>query len=128
MAHVILCLVLQHDGIFSTTSVFFSTEELWFPIHDCLGKPWEAGSVYEKWNPAAHVHKWKTPCLVIQGVKDYRLSEAEGLSTFTALQSQGIPSKLVVFPDENHWVLKPANSIVWHHHVLSWLKTYSETA
>lgn len=119
------CLV-NHDGVFSTRSLFFSTEELWFPEREMHGVPWEAEAAahYEKWDPSRHIHEWKTPMLVVQGSKDYRISEAEGLSTFTALQRRGIPSKLVVFPDENHWVLKAANSLEWHKHVLGWLQRF----
>jgi dipeptidyl aminopeptidase/acylaminoacyl peptidase len=68
-----------------------------------------------------HVNKWKTPMLVVQGDKDFRIPTTQGLSTFTALQRRGIESKLLVFPDENHWVLKPANSVLWHHTVIDWL-------
>jgi dipeptidyl aminopeptidase/acylaminoacyl peptidase len=71
-----------------------------------------------------HVNKWKTPMLVVQGDLDFRIPTTQGLSTFTALQRRGIESKLLVFPDENHWVLKPANSVLWHHTVLGWLDAH----
>jgi dipeptidyl aminopeptidase/acylaminoacyl peptidase len=72
------------------------------------------------------VKNWKTPMLVVQGDLDFRIPTAQGLGTFTALQRRGIPSKLLFFPDENHWVLKPANSLLWHHTVLDWLNTYTK--
>jgi dipeptidyl aminopeptidase/acylaminoacyl peptidase len=79
---------------------------------------------YEKFNPAQFVKNWKMPMLVVQGDLDFRIPTTQGLGTFTALQRQGIPSKLLMFPDENHWVLKPANSVLWHHTVFDWLNTY----
>ncbi|KAJ3043957.1 hypothetical protein HDV00_003484 [Rhizophlyctis rosea] len=116
------CLV-NHDGIFDTRSTYYSTEELWFPEFEFGGRPDQkrAAKLYEKWNPAAYVKKWKTPTLVIHGEKDYRLPVTEGLSTFTALQRKGVPSRFLRFPDENHWVLKPANSLRWHKEVMEWL-------
>ncbi|KAG0200577.1 hypothetical protein BGX28_006401 [Mortierella sp. GBA30] len=120
------CLV-NHDGIFDTKTVYYSTEELYFPEHDLGGVPWDpkARENYERWNPANFVHNWKTPTLVIHSDKDYRLAVTEGLSTFTALQRQRIPSRLVYFPDENHWVLKAANSLRWHAEVLDWIQKWT---
>ncbi|RKP15086.1 Alpha/Beta hydrolase protein, partial [Piptocephalis cylindrospora] len=115
------CLV-NHDGMFSTTGTYYTTEELYFPEHEFGGTPWENPEIYNKWSPSNFVQNWKTPTLVIHGGKDYRLVDGEGLSTFTALQRQRIPSKLVYFPDENHWVLKPANSLRWHKEVLAWMQ------
>jgi dipeptidyl aminopeptidase/acylaminoacyl peptidase len=114
------CFVV-HDGNLDERMAYFDTEELWFPEWENGGTPWTAKDAYAKHNPIDHVEKWKTPTLVIHGVKDYRVVYAQGLSTFTALQRQGIPSKLLIFPDENHWVLKPANSLQWHDTVLGWL-------
>ncbi|TPX58401.1 hypothetical protein SpCBS45565_g08016 [Spizellomyces sp. 'palustris'] len=120
------CLV-NHDGTFNTLSSYYSTDELYFMESEFGGPPFPQGRkskpnrIYEKWNPAAFVHKWSTPTLVIHGEKDYRLPVTEGLSTFTALQRRGVPSRLVYFPDENHWVLKPGNSLKWHAEVLGWL-------
>jgi dipeptidyl aminopeptidase/acylaminoacyl peptidase len=113
------CLV-NHDGIFDLKSLYYSTEELWFPEWE-FGLPWESNSGYDAANPSLHVAQWRTPTLVIQGGKDHRVVETEGLSTFTALQRQGIPSQLLYFPDENHWCLKPLNSIKWHRTVAAWL-------
>ena len=78
-------------------------------------------ALHEKFNPSAHVEKWRTPMRAIHGVLDYRVPGTQGIATFTALQRLGVPSRLLVFPDENHWVLKPANSLQWHETVLKWL-------
>ncbi|ORX91724.1 peptidase, S9C subfamily [Basidiobolus meristosporus CBS 931.73] len=120
------CLV-NHDGVFDTIDLYYSTEELYFPEFDFGGTPWDpvAKQVYKHWSPAKFVSRWTTPTLVIHGGKDYRIVDGAGLSTFTALQRQGVPSRLVYFPDENHWTLKPGNSIRWHHEVLGWLNKYT---
>ncbi|MCU0290559.1 MAG: S9 family peptidase [Thermoanaerobaculaceae bacterium] len=110
-----------HDGNLDERFAYFDTEELWFPEWEHGGPPWVEGSGYGKHNPIDHVKNWKTPMLVIHGQKDFRIPYTQGLSTFTALQRKGIPSRLLIFPDENHWVLKPANSIQWHDTVLEWL-------
>ncbi|NIR47802.1 S9 family peptidase [candidate division KSB1 bacterium] len=114
------CLV-NHDGLFNTRSMYFETEELWFPECDTQGTTWETPKVYEKNNPVNFVENWQTPMLVIHGAKDYRVVESQGIGAFTALQRQGIPSKFLYFPDENHWVLKPQNSIQWYETVIGWL-------
>jgi dipeptidyl aminopeptidase/acylaminoacyl peptidase len=114
------CLV-QHDGIFDTRSMYYSTEELWFPRWDFGGSYEQARAVHEKWNPANHVAKWTTPMLVVTGQKDYRVPYSQGLMSFTALQEKGIPAQLLVFPDENHWVLGAKNSLQWHQTVFAWL-------
>ncbi len=114
------CLV-SHAGNLDERMAYFDTEELWFPEWEHGGLPWDPKSTYGKHNPIDHVHKWKTPTLVIHGVKDFRVVYTQGLSVFTALQRRGIPSKFLVFPDENHWILKPNNSIQWHETVLAWL-------
>ncbi|KAF9178287.1 putative dipeptidyl-peptidase 5 [Haplosporangium sp. Z 767] len=120
------CLV-NHDGIFDTKNGFYATEELYFPEHEYNGVPWDpkAKENYERWNPANFVQNWKTPTLVIHSDKDYRLPVTEGLSTFTVLQRKGIPSRFVYFPDENHWVLKAANSLRWHSEVLGWIQKWT---
>ncbi|GAP87371.1 putative prolyl oligopeptidase [Rosellinia necatrix] len=113
-----------HDGIFSTLSDW-SSEELFFIMHDMGGTPWENRGHYEKWDPAAFVGEWATPQLVIHSELDYRLPISEGLAAFNALQTRGVPSKFLTFPDENHWVLKPENSLVWHKEVLGWINKYT---
>ncbi|KAI1345167.1 prolyl oligopeptidase [Xylariaceae sp. FL0016] len=102
-----------HDGIFSTMADW-ATEELFFTIHEMGGTLWDARETYEKNDPAAFVSNWATPQLVIHSELDYRLPISEGLAAFNALQTQGVPSRFLMFPDENHWVLKPENSLVWH--------------
>jgi len=114
------CLV-SHDGIFDNRSMYYSTEELWFPEHEFAGTEYQNPAAYAKFNPIDHVSKWKTPMLVIHGQQDFRVPYAQGLAVFTALQRQGVPSELLFFPSENHWVLKPADSIQWYEVVLSWL-------
>ncbi len=118
------CLV-SHDGNLDERFAYFDTEELWFPEWEHGGTPWEQAKGYEKHNPIDHVSKWKTPMLVIHGGRDYRVVETQGFAAFTALQRKGIPSRFLYFPDENHWVLKPDNSIEWHETVLAWLKQWT---
>jgi len=114
------CLV-NHDGTLDERMAYFDTEELWFPEWDHEGTPWDNPDSYEKHNPVNFVKNWKTPMLVIHSGLDFRIPESQGLATFNALQRRGIPSKLLYFPDENHWVLKPRNSILWHETILAWL-------
>ncbi|MFD2365574.1 prolyl oligopeptidase family serine peptidase [Pseudoduganella sp. GCM10020061] len=116
--------IVNHDGIFDTRGMAYSTEELWFTEWEAGGTYFNVANAYEKHNPVHHVGKWKTPMLVIQGDLDFRVPTTQALGTFTALQRRGIESKLLVFPDENHWVLKPANSVQWHHNVIGWLNQY----
>jgi len=119
------CLV-QHDGVFDARAMAYETEELWFDEWEHGGKAYyEDPEAFEKWNPVNHVAKWKTPMLVITGEKDFRIPYTQGLASFTALQRRGIPSKLLVFPDENHWVLKPKNSMQWYGSVLPWLDQWT---
>ncbi|MFZ5441030.1 MAG: prolyl oligopeptidase family serine peptidase [Myxococcota bacterium] len=119
------CLV-THDGNLDERFAYFDTEELWFPEWEHGGAPWEQGATYDKHNPLDHVAKWKVPTLVVHGGRDYRVVDTQGMATFTALQRRGVPSKFLYFPDENHWVLKPGNSIVWHETVLGWLDQWTK--
>ncbi len=119
------CLV-NHDGNLDERMAYFNTEELWFPERDHEGTPWSHPEGYEKHNPVRFVDRWKTPMLVIHGALDYRVVDTQGIATFTALQRRGIPSRLLYFPDENHWVLKPANSIQWHETVLEWITEWTQ--
>ena len=114
------CLV-NHDGNIDERMAYYDTEELWFPEWDHMGTPWDNPQGYEKHNPVKFVGNWRTPMLVIHGAQDFRVVDTQGLGTFNALQRRGIPSKLLYFPDENHWVLKPHNSILWHETVIGWL-------
>jgi dipeptidyl aminopeptidase/acylaminoacyl peptidase len=114
------CLV-THDGIFDNRTMYYSTEELWFPEWENGGPEYQNPSGYSKHNPVDYVSKWRTPTLVIHGQLDYRVPYEQGLAVFTALQRRGIPSEFLYFPDENHWVLKPSNSIQWYDAVLGWM-------
>ncbi|MEO9461837.1 MAG: S9 family peptidase [Marinomonas sp.] len=114
------CLI-QHDGLFDMRSFYYATEELWFPRWDFGGSYTDVPENYEKWNPANHVDQWRTPMLVVTGEKDFRVPYTQGVQSFTVLQERGIPSQLLVFPDENHWVLGAKNSLQWHDTVFNWL-------
>ncbi|MBE0534275.1 MAG: S9 family peptidase [Phycisphaerae bacterium] len=114
------CLV-NHDGSLDERIGYLDTEELWFPEWEHMGTPWDNPSGYEKHNPINLIKHWQTPMLVIHGANDFRVPDTQGLATFNALQRRGIPSKMLYFPDENHWVLKPNNSIQWHETVIGWL-------
>ncbi|KAF8272175.1 alpha/beta-hydrolase [Lactarius quietus] len=115
-----------HDGVFDAAYNGYSTDELFFFIHDWGGRPWDKDTkeVLERFNPVNFVHKWSTPQLVIHGSKDYRLPETDGIGAFHALKQQGIPTRLVVFPDENHWVLNHGNSLKWHYEVFRWFDSF----
>ena len=117
--------IVSHDGIFDNRTMYYSTEELWFPEWENGGPEYRNSAAYAKHNPIDYVSKWKTPTLVIHGQLDYRVPEAQGLSVFTALQRQGIPSELLFFPNENHWVQKPADSVQWYDTVLAWLNRWT---
>ncbi|MBU0617961.1 MAG: S9 family peptidase, partial [Planctomycetes bacterium] len=119
------CLV-NHDGNLCERLAYYDTEELWFPEWEHGGPEWANRAGYEEHNPIDHVDHWKTPMLVIHSANDYRVVDAQGISTFTALQRRGIPSKLLYFPDENHWVLKPANSILWHETAIEWIDRWTK--
>ena len=119
------CLV-NHAGLFDHRSMYYTTEELWFPEWDHGGPYHEDPESHERSNPARLVSAWKTPMLVIHGALDYRVPYTQGLATFTALQRRGIESRFLFFPDENHWILKPANSLQWHSEVLGWLEKHLE--
>jgi len=116
--------IVNHDGLFDQRTMYYSTEELWFPEWEFGGPYYLNPQGYEQSNPADFIAQWHTPMLVIHGEKDFRIPYTQGIAAFTALQRRGIDSRLLVFPDENHWVLKPANSVLWYHTVLGWLDTH----
>jgi len=118
------CLV-NHDGVFDTRAMGYETEELWFTEWENGGTPWENPEGYEQFNPVNHVQNWRVPMLVVQGDLDFRIPTAQGLATFNALQRRGIPSRLLMFPNENHWVLRAHNSVQWHNTVADWLARYT---
>jgi len=118
------CLV-SHAGIMDNRMMGYSTEELWFDEWEMQGTPYDKPENYAKHNPVNHVADWKTPMLVIHGQLDYRIPVEQGIGVFTALQRRGIDSQLLYFPDENHWILKPHNSVLWHDTVNAWLKKHT---
>lgn len=113
--------IVSHDGTFNTESVYGTTEELWFPEWEFKGPPWKNRELYRKFSPHLFADKFKTPTLVVHGQNDYRLDVSEGFQLFTTLQRLGIPSKMLYFPDEGHWVLKPQNSRLWYKTVNDWV-------
>ncbi len=121
------CLV-AHNGNLDEQMAYYATEELWFPEREHGGTPWENPRGYDKHNPINLVKNWKTPVMVVHGAKDFRVVETQGMATFTAAQRKGIPSQFLYFPDENHWVLKPQNSLLWHNTVLDWLDQWTKPA
>jgi dipeptidyl aminopeptidase/acylaminoacyl peptidase len=114
-----------HDGNLDEYMAYFDTEELWFPEWEHGGPPWENPEGYRRHSPVEFLEEWKTPELVIHGALDFRVVETQGLATFNALQRLGVPSRLLYYPDENHWVLKPLNSIQWHEVVLDWMDRWT---
>ncbi len=119
---------VSHDGVFDLRSMVGSTEELWFPIWEFHGMPWDDPEAYAKWSPSFYVKNFQTPTLVVHGEQDFRVPYAQGLQLFTALQMQKAPSKLLLFPDEGHWVLKPVNSELWYNTVLDWIAQWTHPA
>jgi dipeptidyl aminopeptidase/acylaminoacyl peptidase len=117
--------LVTHSGVFDLISMYGSTEELFFPEWDLQGTYWTNPEMYARWNPRIFVEDFATPTLILHGARDYRVPLEQGLALFTALQRQGVPSRLVVFPDESHWILKPANSVRWYSEVLGWFDRWS---
>src|SRR5215510_362319 len=116
--------LVSHAGVYNLTSMYGATEEIWFPEWEFKGMPWTNPEMYSKWSPHMSVKEFKTPLLVIHGELDYRVPIGEGLQLFTALQRQGVESKLLVYPDEGHWILKPQNSELWYNTVLDWFDNH----
>ncbi|MEZ4647828.1 MAG: S9 family peptidase [Candidatus Eisenbacteria bacterium] len=113
--------LVSHDGIFNAETMAYTTEELWFDEHEHGGLPHENRKAFQKFSPHLHVSNFKTPTLVVQGGRDYRCPESEGIGMYTALQVMGVESRFLFFPDEGHWVMQPANSQVWYDQVLGWM-------
>lgn len=126
--------IVSHDGMFDPESAFGTTEELWFNTWEFKGAPWDyygkpdAENPFRKWAPSLAVKNFKTPTLVIHGQLDYRLDVSEGFQLFTALQLKKVPSKMLYFPDEGHWVLKPQNSQLWYKTVNDWVDQWTKKA
>jgi dipeptidyl aminopeptidase/acylaminoacyl peptidase len=112
--------LVSHAGVYNLVSMYGATEELWFPEWEFRGVPWDRPELYEKWSPHLFAKNFKTPTLVVHGELDYRVPIGEGLQLFTTLQRRGVPSKLLYFPDEGHWISKPQNSELWYKTVLDW--------
>lgn len=115
--------LVTHDGVFSMTGQLAS-EELYFPLHDLKGPIWKVPENWAQWDPSRFTQNWKTPHLIIHNELDYRLTISEGLAAFNVLQMRGVESAFLTFPDENHWVLNPENSLLWHRTVLNWINKY----
>jgi dipeptidyl aminopeptidase/acylaminoacyl peptidase len=115
--------LVAHDGVFQPLSMAGTTEELWFPTWEFGGTPLDpaARAIMEKWSPANFVSRWQTPMLIVHGQNDYRIDVSEGLQAFTALRLRGVPGKFLYFPDEDHFVTRPRNRLIWWGTVLDWL-------
>jgi dipeptidyl aminopeptidase/acylaminoacyl peptidase len=117
---------VSHAGVFDLRAKAESTEELWFPLWEFGGMPWENPEVYDRWSPSKFTSQFKTPTLVIHGELDYRIAYSQALQLFTALQMHKVPSALLLFPDEGHWILKPQNSQLWYKTFIEWIDTYTK--
>lgn len=116
--------LITHAGVYDLASEAGETEELWFPKWEFQGFPWENPDMYQRWSPSSFARQFKTPTLVTHGELDYRVPVSQGQQLFTALQQQKVPSKLILFPDEGHWILKPQNSALWYSSVIEWLNEF----
>jgi dipeptidyl aminopeptidase/acylaminoacyl peptidase len=118
--------LVSHAGVFNLTSMYGATEELWFPEWDLGGTPWTNPEGYAKWSPHTYAKNFKTPTLVTHGELDYRVPVGEGLQLFTTLQRLGVPSRLLVFPDEGHWINKPQNAALWYRTFIEWMGKWAK--
>jgi len=118
--------LISHAGVYDLRSEATETEELWFPIWEFGGMPWENPEMYGRWSPSLFVKEFHTPTLVMHGELDFRVPYGQGLQLFTALQMQKVPSKLIVFPDEGHWILKPQNAMFWYKNFIDWIDTWTK--
>ncbi len=116
--------LVSHAGVYDLRSEFGETEELWFPLWEFRGTPWDNPEIYSKFSPSHYVKEFATPTLVIHGEQDFRVPFGQGLQLFTALQLQKVPSKLLLYPDEGHWILKPQNSVLWYNTFIDWVKQW----
>ena len=118
--------LVSHAGVYNLESMYGTTEELWFPEWEFKGTPWQNRALYELWSPHRYADNFKTPTLVIHGANDFRVPEGQAFELFTTLQRKGVPSKLLYFPDEFHFVTKPQNSILWWNTIFDWFEKYKE--
>ncbi|HKR14229.1 MAG TPA: S9 family peptidase [Pyrinomonadaceae bacterium] len=116
--------LVSHDGVYNLESMYGGTEELWFPEWEFKGTPWTNPAMYKRWSPHNFVQNFNTPILIIHGELDYRVPIGEGMQLFTAVQRKGVDSKMLIFPDEGHWVLKPQNLHLWFNTILDWSDKY----
>ncbi len=117
--------MVSHAGVYDLRSMAGETEELWFVQWEFKGMPWDNPELYDRWSPSSFVKEFKTPTLVVAGEQDFRVPASQGMQLFTALQLQKVPSKLIVFPDEGHWVLKPQNTVMWYREFLDWINEWT---
>lgn len=117
--------LISHAGVYDLRSMAGETEELWFPIWEFKGMPWENPEVYERWSPSLFVNEFKTPTLVLHGELDYRVPVGQGMQLFTGLQMKKVPSKMILFPDEGHWILKPQNTVLWYNSFIDWITEWT---
>ncbi len=118
--------LVSHDGVFNTESMWGTTEELWFPEWEFGGTPWENRALYEKWSPHRFIHNAKTPMLIVHGANDFRVDQEQSFQLFTSLQRLGVPSKLIYYPDEYHFVTKPQNARLWWNSIFDWFEKYKK--
>jgi dipeptidyl aminopeptidase/acylaminoacyl peptidase len=119
--------IVSHDGMFNTESAWGTTDELWFSEWEFKGAPWTNRALYRRWSPMLYERRFRTPTLVIHGQLDYRLDVSEGLQLFDTLQRMKVPSEMLYFPDEGHWVLKPQNAQLWYRTVNAWVDRWTQT-
>jgi dipeptidyl aminopeptidase/acylaminoacyl peptidase len=119
--------LVSHAGVYNLESMYGTTEELWFPEWEFKGPAWSNPAMYSRWSPHKSAQNFNTPTLVTHGELDFRVPVSEGMQLFTALQRKGIDSKMLIFPDEGHWILKPQNSQLWFNTVLDWLDKYLQS-
>jgi dipeptidyl aminopeptidase/acylaminoacyl peptidase len=118
--------LVSHAGVYDLRGMFGETEELWFPLWEFGGAPWDNPEMYIRWSPSQFAKEFRSPTLVIHGELDYRVPYGQGLQLYTALQLQKTPSKLLLFPDEGHWVLKPQNSMLWYKTFIDWIDSWTK--
>ena len=118
--------LVSHAGVYDLRSMFGETEELWFPLWEFGGAPWDNPEAYQRWSPSMFVKEFRTPTLVIHGELDFRVPFGQGLQLFTALQMQKVPSKLLLYPDEGHWIQKPQNSVLWYKTFIDWIDNWTK--
>ncbi len=120
--------IVSHDGMFNTESAYGTTDEIWFNEWEFRGTPWTNRALYREWSPMLAETHFKTPTLVVHSQLDYRLDVSEGYQLFDTLQRMKIPSKMLYFPDEGHWILKPQNSQLWYKTVNDWVDQWTHTS